>query len=84
MEREEDLFAVEWENLTLNQKKALKIVLEKNGQSLYDEQYLAKYHIKSGSFQTALGGLVQKDIIDKNSDKYYFADPLFEFWCKKI
>jgi AAA+ ATPase superfamily predicted ATPase len=84
IDREEDLFAVEWENLTPNQKKALKIVLEKNGQSLYDEQYLAKYHIKSGSFQTALGGLVQKDIIDKNSDRYYFADPLFEFWCKKI
>ena len=83
IEREEDLFGVEWDNLTPNQKKALKIVLEKDGKSLYDEQYLAKYQIKSGSFQTALGGLVQKDIIDKNSDGYYFADPLFEFWCNR-
>ena len=82
IEREEDLFGVEWDNLTPNQKKALKIVLEKDGKSLYDEQYLAKYQIKSGSFQTALGGLVQKDIIDKNSEGYYFADPLFEFWIR--
>ena len=83
IEREEDLFAVEWDNLTPNQKKALKIVLEKKGKSLYDEQFLAKYQIKSGSFQTALNGLLQKDIIDKNSDGYYFADPLFEFWINR-
>ncbi len=83
IEREEDLFAMEWDNLTPNQKKGLRIILEKNGKSLYDEQYLAKYQIKSGSFQTALSGLMQKDIIDKNSEGYYFADPLFEFWIDR-
>jgi hypothetical protein len=83
IQREEDLFSLEWDNLTPNQKKALKIVLEKNGKALYDEQFLAKYQIKSGSLQTALKGLVQKDIIDKNSDGHYFADPLFEYWLMK-
>ncbi len=83
IEREEDLFSVEWDNLTPNQKKALKIALEKDGKSLYDEQYLAKYQIKSASFQTALNGLVQKNITDRNSEGYYFADPLFEFWCNR-
>lgn len=83
MEREEDLFAVEWDNLTPNQKKSVKIILDKSGKSLYDEQYLAKYQIKSGSFQTALGGLVKKDVIDKTaSEGYYFQDPLFEFWMR--
>ncbi|MDD5372713.1 MAG: ATP-binding protein [Sulfurimonas sp.] len=80
LEREEDLFAVEWDNITQNQKKALKIIIGKNGKNLYDEQYLAKYQIKTGSFQTALKGLIQKDIIDKTADGYYFQDPLFEFW----
>lgn len=80
LEREEDLFVLEWDNLTPNQKKALKIVLEKEGKSLYDEQSFAKYQIKSGSFQTALQGLIQKDIIDKDKDRYYFQDPLFEYW----
>lgn len=82
IEREEDLFSLEWDNLTPNQKKALKIVKERDGKLLYDEQFLAKYQIKSGSLQTALNGLVQKDIIDKNEHRYYFADPLFEYWCK--
>lgn len=83
MEREEDLFALEWDNLTPNQKKTVKIILDKGGKSLYDEQYLAKYQIKSGSFQTALGGLVKKDIIDKMAGEgYYFQDPLFEPWMR--
>ncbi|WP_165786379.1 AAA family ATPase [Aliarcobacter cryaerophilus] len=83
IEREEDLFTMEWDNLTINQKKALKIVVEKNGISLYDEQYFAKYHIKSASFQVALNGLVKKDIIDKNGLAYYICDPLFEYWIKQ-
>lgn len=84
LEREEDLFSIELENLTPNQKKALKIVVEKNGENLYDEQYLAKFKIKSGSYQTALKGLLQKDILDKNAKKYYFQDPLFEYWVKSL
>ncbi len=80
--REEDLFALEWDNLTANQKKALKIILEKNGKNLYDEQFLARFSIKTGSIQTALKGLVEKDIIDKTAEGYYFQDPLFEFWIK--
>ena len=72
-------FLIELENLTPNQKKALKIVVEKNGENLYDEQYLAKFKIKSGSYQTALKGLLQKDILDKEIKKYYFQDPLFEY-----
>ena len=80
MAREEDLFALEWDNLTANQKKAIKIILQKEGKNLYDEQYLARYAIKSGSLQTALKGLLEKDIIDKTADGVYFQDPLFEFW----
>ena len=78
--REEDLFTLEWDNITPNQKKAIKIIIDKYGINLYDEQYLAKYHIKTGSIQTALKALVQKDIIDKSKDKYYFQDPLFEYY----
>jgi len=84
LEREEDLFTLELENLTPNQKKALKIVVEKNGENLYDEQLLAKYKIKSGSFQSALKGLLQKDILDKDAKRHYFQDPLFEYWIKQL
>jgi len=82
--REEDLFTLELENLTPNQKKAIKIIIAKNGTELYDEQYLAKYQIKTGSIQTALKGLIQKDIVDKRGNKYYFQDPLFEYYIRQI
>ena len=82
IEREEDLFSIEWDNLTLNQQKALKIIIEKDGKNLYDEEYLVKYKLKIGSFQTALKGLIQKDIVDKVKNIYYLQDPLFEYWLK--
>jgi len=81
--REEDLFSLEIDNLTPNQKKAIKIVVAKDGQNLYDEQYLAKFKIKTGSFQTALKGLLKKDMLDKNVQGYYFQDPLLEYWIKR-
>ncbi len=81
--REEDLFTMKWDNITPNQKKAIKIIIDKYGEKLYDEQYLAKYHIKTGSIQTALKALIQKDIVDKNKDRYYFQDPLFEYYIRE-
>jgi len=83
MEREEDLFAVEWENLTSNQKKALKLIVEKEGKFLYDEAMLSKYELKIGSLRKTLLSLLEKDIIDKKEDAYYIQDPLFEHWLKK-
>ena len=82
IEREEDLFGLEWDNLTLNQQKALKIIIKKDGKNLYNEEYLVQYKLKVGSFQTALKGLIQKDIVDKIKNIYYLQDPLFEYWLK--
>jgi len=84
IDREEDLFMLKLDNLTPNQKKAIKIIIVKNGKELYDEHYLAKYQIKTGSIQAAIKGLVQKDIIDKREGRYYFQDPLFEYYIRQI
>ncbi|NPA54682.1 MAG: hypothetical protein GXO21_08475 [Aquificae bacterium] len=83
MEREEDLFATEWDNLTTNQRKVLKLIVEKNGQNLYDEKALAKYEIKVGSLRKILQILLDKDIIYKTEDRYYLQDPLFKYWLKQ-
>jgi len=32
--------------------------------------------------QTSIKNLIQKDILDKK-EKYYFQDPVFEYWLKK-
>lgn len=44
----------------------------------------AKYRIKTGSIQTALKSLIEKDILDKNIEGYYFQDPLFEYWMRRV
>ncbi|HHG75419.1 MAG TPA: ATP-binding protein [Persephonella sp.] len=82
LEREEDLFAVEWENLSSNQRKTLKIVIEKEGVRLHDEHVLSKYDMKIGSLRKTLLSLLEKDILDRKENKYYFQDPLFEYWLK--
>ncbi|CAM2851965.1 AAA family ATPase [Helicobacter burdigaliensis] len=78
LERENDYFALEWENLTKNQRIALKIVLEQKGAKLYDNALL-----KNSSLQTALNGLKVKDILDKRGQVYYLVDPVFEYWLKE-
>ena len=83
IEREDDLFCTEWDNLTLNQQKALKIIIKKEGKYLYDEECLTKYKLKVGSLQTTLKSLIRKDIVDKVDGIYYLQDPLFEYWLKQ-
>ena len=34
--------------------------------------------------ETALKNLLERDILDKNSDGYYFQDPLFKYWIKQV
>ncbi|WP_200762485.1 AAA family ATPase [Nitrosophilus alvini] len=82
LNREKEIFLTEWDNLTLNQKKAIKIVVETGGKNIYDEELLAKYEIKASSLQTAIKNLIQKDVIDKK-ETYYLQDPLFEYWIEE-
>lgn len=84
LEREEDLFETQWDALTLNQKKTLKIIIQKQGKALYDEAILAKYELKAPSLQASLKALQEKDLIDKSKEGFYFTDPLFEYWLGKM
>lgn len=84
LDRESDLFANEWDNLTPNQKKTLKVLISRGDKTLYDDELLAKHKIKSSSMQTALKALVEKDIVDKTADGYYMVDPIFRFWLESF
>jgi hypothetical protein len=52
-----------------------------NGDNIYGDER-ARALISSASLQTAIKKLIEKDILDKK-DRYYFQDPLFEYWLKK-
>jgi len=79
--QEKEYFIALWDNLTLNQKKALKVILITNGENIYGDDRAIEI-LKTSSLQTSIKNLIQKDILDKK-ERYYFQDPVFEYWLKK-
>ncbi len=72
------------ESLTINQKKALKLILLNDGSNLYSADALKSVDLKSASMVTkALLSLKTKEIIVK-SGKYIIQDVLFKKWLSKI
>jgi hypothetical protein len=73
-----------WENLTINQKKTLKLILLHNGTNLYNTDSLQSVNLKTGSLVTkALSTLMNKEIIAKNGN-YQILDVVFKKWLHKI
>lgn len=81
LKQEREYFIAIWDNLTQNQKKALKIVLITNGENIYGDDRAIEI-LKPSSLQTAIKKLIEKDILDRR-DRYYFQDPLFEYWLRE-
>ena len=69
-----------WDNLSINQKKTLKLVIMNDGQSLFAAEALTSVDIKTASIVTrCLKSLSQKEILVKNG-KYLIQDLLLEKW----
>lgn len=77
MEREADLFLFEWENLSTNQKKALKLLIHSGGKNIYQKKTMEQFGLTNSTQKKAVEGLIAKDVIDISSDGYYLQDPLF-------
>ena len=72
-----------WENLSINQKKTLKLILLNNGMNLFNADSLKSVNLKSGSLVTkALSSLMNKEIIVKNGN-YLIQDIIFRKWLEK-
>lgn len=80
LDREEDLFLQEWENLSINQRKALKLIISTKGDNLYEGKIMDQFNINSSILKKAVEGLVNKDVIDKSGKRYYLQDPMFEYY----
>jgi hypothetical protein len=69
-----------WDNLSINQKKTLKLVLNNDGQNLFAAKTLIIVNIKTASIVTrCLNSLSKKEILVKNG-KYIIQDLLFKKW----
>ncbi len=69
-----------WDNLSINQKKTLKLVLINDGQNLFAAEALTTINIKTASVVTrCLKSLSEKEILVKNG-KYIIEDLFLEKW----
>jgi len=82
--RQNNQFTVLWDLLTLNQKKALRLLAETGGKSIYSAEQLQRVGFNSGSvLQRALSSLVEKEIISKNTT-YQFQDAMLKKWIRSL
>lgn len=73
-------FIKEWDTLTVNQKKTLKLIVTTDGKGMFTTENLQSVGFSSpGMLTRTLKSLVEKDIIRKN-DAYKLQDPIFKKW----
>ena len=69
-----------WDNLTINQKKTLKLVLMNDGRNLFSAEALTAVNISTASIVTrCLKSLFEKEILVKNG-KYIIQDLVLRKW----
>ena len=79
-----DYFLNLLENLTSYQQKVLKAI-EANGENILSSDYSERNRLKSpSSTQRAVERLIKDDIIEKIDNTYFFRDPFFKVWLKKM
>jgi uncharacterized protein len=72
-----------WDNLTINQKKTLKLIILNNGNDLYSADSLKSVDIKTGSVVSkTIVSLIKKEIIVKNGS-YNIQDIMLKKWLFK-
>ena len=84
LERESDIYSLVWTNLTPNQKITLKYIVEKDGETLYSNANMNETSLSASTLKSTLSSLIKKDIIDKNSEKYYVIDPFMKYWLQNV
>ena len=84
LERENDLYALIWTQLTPNQKRAAKHVIRNDGLGLYANDTLRISDISATTLKSALEALLKKDVFDRDSKRYYFVDPFMAYWVKRL
>jgi hypothetical protein len=84
LEREYDLYSYQWTQLTLNQKKTLKYIIETGGVNLYSNDNLSDSTLSSTTLKSTLEALIKKDICDRKEDKYYLVDPFMKYWLENL
>ena len=84
LKNRENEFMILWDSLTVNQRKALRLIAETDGENMYYSEVLQKFGLKSGSLlKRALTSLLSREIVTKNKI-YHVQDAMFRKWIQRL
>lgn len=75
-------YKIIFDSLSSSQKIALKVI-SRYPSGFYIKEVFDEYGISKQSLQSAVNTLFKKELIDKDSEKYFIPDRSFELWSKK-
>jgi AAA+ ATPase superfamily predicted ATPase len=84
LDQEEAAFSNLWDSLTLKQRRLLlALSLKKEDEKIYSVDFIDKYNLGSGStVQRGIKSLINKNIIDKEGDKFLINDIFLKRWLR--
>lgn len=78
------LFVSVWDSLSLPQRRLLQAVAARGGRDLFSQDFINTRRLGSASsVQKSLKLLINKDVLEKETGGYEFADLWFKEWVKK-
>jgi len=78
-----DYYMTLLQELTAYQQKVLHAISKENT-GIFTKDYADRFYLSAGSStQRALKSLIEKDILNKQENAFYFEDPLFRLWLIK-
>ena len=85
LKRESSAYQNIWDMLTTRQKQVLSALARKNrNERVFSNEFLIKNDLGSlSSVQRSLSSLMDKDIIDKEEERYSLVDLFFKMWIKE-
>lgn len=78
-----DEFLMIYENLSASAKTVLEIILKFGGEKIFSKEVSAEYQLPVSTIQRALKILLEKTVINRETNRYYFQDVFFKKWLEK-
>ena len=80
IENKSEEFLFIYDSLSISARRALEIILKHKGKNLFNKNILSEYLIPSSTLKKAIENLLDKGLIYKEQQIYFFQDVFFEKW----
>ena len=86
LEKEQYMYMVLWESLTLNQRRFLRALASEDPPAKpFSSEFLRRHHIGSASsVQRVISTLLEKDHIEQDNGSYIVSDRFFRLWLREF